>query len=159
MDKEIPKAAEIDALAQLYVDAQAQADKAQDTANIFHGQLITMVQEFGSIAPKSEKTRQLQGETWIVKVTQSQSVQINAAEVSKLRKFLLGIGKTRFFGKLFVTEERYTLAADAQQRISTSTGLLSASSMAKLRALFTKAVEIKPLSPRLKVEPLKKDKE
>lgn len=164
MEKTIPTVKEIDALAQLYVDVQAKADEAQETANLFHQQLITMTQEFGSIAPKSDKTRQIQGDTWIVKVTQGQSVQINVAEVEKLRTFLAGKGKSRLFGKLFISDFRYTLGKDANQLISADSKLFGNGRAQvflrdKLRAIFNRAVEIKHLSPRLKVETKNKEKE
>jgi hypothetical protein len=112
-EKKLPTTEEIDTLAQMYVDGQASADHAQGIADAFGDQLIMMTQEFGSISPRAEKTRQLEGSEWIVKVTQGQSVHVKASQVVRLRRFLAGKGKSRLFGKLFTTEERYSLSSEA----------------------------------------------
>jgi hypothetical protein len=150
-----PTTTQIDSLAKLYVDAQAKADEAQGIADVFGDQLITMTQDFGCIAPKADKTRQIQGETWIVKVTQGQSVQINTSQVVRLRRLLAIKGKSRIFGKLFATEQRYSLQKHAHEQVLR--GLPSAF-ISKVRVLFSACIEIKPTSPRLKVDLIKKDK-
>ncbi len=150
-----PTAAEIDVAAQLYVDAQAKADRAQEVADLFRDPLIEMTQSFGCVAPRSEKTRQIQGVAWIVKVTQGQSVQVNGANVPRLSKLL----PKRIFRKLFITEDRYTLCKDAQALLNKNSLALPTSLLNKVRLLFSKCVEIKPTSPRLKVEPVNKEKE
>ncbi len=157
MEKQIPQPQEIDSLAKLYDEAQTKADAQQKVADAFGDQLKAMVQEFGEAAPKSDKTRQIQGQEWIVKVTTGQTVQIIANEVAKLRMLLSDAGKTVFFKKLFCVEPRYSLNDGAQQLMQDNLPL-GPKLAEKVRALFMKAVDIKTNSPRLKVDRIKKDK-
>jgi hypothetical protein len=157
MEKQLPQPQEIDSLAQLYDEAQKKADEQQGIADAFGDQLIAMVKEFGQAAPKSDKTKQVQGDVWQVKVTTGQTVQIIPNEVANLRRLLSAASKTAFFKKLFCVEPRYSLNDDAQQFMQGNLPLASRLAE-KVRALFMKAVDIKTNSPRLKVEPLKKEK-
>jgi hypothetical protein len=142
---------EIDALAGLYADAKENLSKAQDRVDLLGDQLIEMTQRHGGTPPKAEKSLRIEGDDWIVTVSEGQSVTVKKAAVEKIFTSLKRCGlHLTFFRDLFVAESTYKLQKGAQALMAKP---LPSGAPSNLRKLFADAVQIKDKAPRLTVDP------
>jgi hypothetical protein len=148
--KEIPTKQEIDALCQLYLDADVNVEQAKQTRAMFADQIIDAIRDHGFLPKRATKSRRIEGEEFQATLSKSQSVEVNGTEVLRLRAFLDGKGLSRWFRKLFKREPVYVLRERAQEVVAKMRDLGAPSD---LQTLFSGALDIKDNSPSLKVEP------
>lgn len=147
--KEIPSKQEIDALCQLYLDADVNVEKAKETRAMFADQLVTMIRDHGFLPKRATKSRRIEGDEYQATHSKSQSVEVNGTEVLRLRDFLMRNGLARWFRRLFKREPVYVLREGAQEIVAK---MLDLGAPSDLQMLFSNALEIKDNSPSLKVE-------
>lgn len=116
----------------------------QDALN---SKLKEQVEGFGSIPPRAEKSKRLTGAAFQFTVSTSTSTEIRDAEVKRIREAC----PDDLFGQLFLTVVKYKLAKGATLLLA---GTLPESAPRNLRMMFSRAVEIKEGSPRLRIEKL-----
>lgn len=108
-------------------------------------QLREQVENFGSIPPKAEKSRRLDGSEFRFTVSSSSRTEIRDADVERIREAC----PAPLFSKLFLAVTKYKLAKSATMLLSST---LPEDAPRNLRVLFSKAVQIVEDSPRLKIE-------
>ncbi len=156
-EKTTPTREEIDALAGMYVEAQAAVDKEQQAASVLRDQLIDMIQEHGFLPPRASKSKRIQGDEWKVTLSQGQSVEVDGTIAREIRKALKLIGRVRYFRKLFRPEIVYVLANGSQKALACLAEVgIPAPDHRDIISLYNRAVAIKDKSPSLEVEPMKK---
>ncbi|HEX7289478.1 MAG TPA: hypothetical protein VF532_25060 [Candidatus Angelobacter sp.] len=148
----IPNKSEIDALAQLYLDADSAVEQAKETRRIFADQLAEMIAAHGFLPRRATKSRRIEGEEFQATLIRSQSLDVNGTEVLRLRMFLTGTGWGGWFRKLFKREPVYVLREGAQELVAR---LLAKGAPSDLHVLFSNTLTIRDNSASLKVEPLK----
>jgi hypothetical protein len=153
--KAIPSKEEIDELAMLYLDAEANVAKAKETSDVFYDQLVKMIEEHGYVPKRAHKSRRIEGLVYKITRSASQSVDVDGTAVLRLKAALDQWGFQRYFRKLFKREPVFVIQDDAQALVAT---LLLKGAPADLQKLFSESVVIKGNSPSLKVEN-KEDKE
>ena len=151
----IPSKPEIDALAQLYLDADAAVDQAKESRRIFADQLAEMIAAHGFLPKRATKSHRLEGEEFQATLVRSHSLEVNGTEVLRLRMFLTGKGWGRCFRKLFKREPVYVLREGAQDLVAR---LLAKGAPSDLQILFSNSLTIRDNSVSLKVEPIKEEK-
>lgn len=158
-EKTIPTREEIDALAAMYVEAQAEVEKAQKGASVLRDQLMDMIQEHGFVPPRATKSKRIQGSQWKVTLSQGQSVEVDGTVAREIRRALKLIGRVRYFRKLFRPEMIYVLADGSQRALALmAEAEIPAPEHRQIISLYNQAVEIKAKSPTLDVEPVNKQK-
>lgn len=153
--KAIPSKTEIDALAQLYLEADAAVEQARETRRIFADQLAEMIAAHGFLPKRATKSRRIEGEEFQATLSRSHSVEVNGTEVLRLRTFLTGTGCTNWFRKLFKREPVYVLREGAQELVGR---LLAKGAPPDLQILFSNSLSIRDNSASLKVEPINEEK-
>jgi len=108
-------------------------------------QLKEQIENFGSVPPKAEKSKRLEGELFRFTLSASSRTEIRNAEVEAIRSAC----PAKLFERLFVPVIKY--------KLSTGAAILLASPLPEeaprnLRVMFQKAVQITEESPRLKIE-------
>lgn len=148
----IPSKQEIDALAQLYLDADSAVEQVKETRRIFADQLAEMIAAHGFLPKRATKSRRIEGEEFQATLVRSQSVEVNGTEVLRLRMFLTGKGLGCWFRKLFKREPVYVLRDGAQELVAR---LLAKGAPSDVQILFSNSLTIRDNSDWLKVEPIK----
>jgi len=108
-------------------------------------QLREQIENFGSIPPKAEKSRRLEGDQFRFTLSTSSRTEIRDADVERIREAC----PQPLFAKLFTAVTKYKLAKSATLLLSAT---LPEDAPRNLRVLFSKAVQIVEDSPRLKIE-------
>ena len=108
-------------------------------------QLREQIENFGSIPPKAEKSRRLEGDQFRFTLSSSSRTEIRDADVERIREAC----PDSLFSKLFTAVTKYKLAKSATLLLSAT---LPEEAPRNLRVLFSKAVQIVEDSPRLKIE-------
>jgi hypothetical protein len=147
--KTIPTKDDIDALAQLYVDAETNVRQAKEQLSVFHDHLVELIEKHGFVPKKATKSRRIEGHVYKITRSASQSVDVDGTAVMRLRDALHGWKFSRWFRKLFKRETVFVLQDGAQELVAQ---LLAKGAPSDLQILFSNAVLIKGNSPSLKVE-------
>jgi hypothetical protein len=153
----VPTNAEIDAICQLYDDADKNVKMAIETRDVFAEQIEEMIAAHGFLPPRSKKSKRIQGEEWKATHSQSHSVDVDSTAVRRLFVSMKGWGLARFFRRLFRREEVFILADDAQVLIA-KLALKMPGIAGELQLLFSNTLRIEGRSTSLKVEPIKEEK-
>ena len=108
-------------------------------------ELQEQVEEFGFTPPRAEKSKRLTGIFYEFTVTRGLSTEIKDAEVERIR----AVCPDDLFGRLFRTVTKFKLADGATLLLASP---LPNDAPRNLRMMFSKAVETKETSPRLRIE-------
>ena len=95
--------------------------------------------------PRADKSKRLEGTLYQFTVTRGLTTEIKDAAVERIRQVCSGA----LFARLFKVVTKFKLADGATQVLA---GRLPADTPRNLRALFSRAVETKETTPRLRVE-------
>jgi hypothetical protein len=107
-------------------------------------ELLAQVEHYGAAAPKADKTFRLESASYIVDVTQSESLVVDDAGV----KILQEICRSDFpslFKKLFEKKSYFVKKRGAEEQIASHGG-------GRLTAAFRRCFDIKPASAKLTVK-------
>jgi hypothetical protein len=104
-----------------------------------------VVEEFGFTPPRAEKSKRLLGTFFQFTVSRSLTTEAKDAEVERIR----GVCRGDIFDRLFRTVTRYKLAEGATLVLAHH---LPPDAPRNLRLMFSRAVETKESSPRLRIE-------
>lgn len=130
--------AELDAVAVRLEQIEVEEDALRS-------QLVEQVQEFGFTPPRAEKSKRLLGTAFEFTLSSSQSTEIRDAEVERIR----AVCPSRIFGQLFLVVTKYKLASGATALLASK---LPEAAPRNLRLMFSRAVQMKEGSPRLRIE-------
>src|SRR5216683_5878794 len=108
-------------------------------------ELQEQVEVFGSIPPRAEKSKRLTGIFYQLTVTRGLTTEIKDAEVERIRAAC----PDGLFRQLFQTVTKFKLAAGATAVLASP---LTEDAPRNLRLMFSKAVETKETTPRLRIE-------
>jgi hypothetical protein len=108
-------------------------------------QLVEQVQKFGFTPPRAEKSKRLLGAEFEFTLSTSQSTEVRDAEVERIR----AVCPSRIFSQLFLAVTKYKLASGATALLA---GKLPETAPRNLRVMFSRAVQVKEGSPRLRIE-------
>lgn len=134
----------IDQMAQTYKDLLAQQDALDNKVAEVREYLLERVQAHGSVPPRADKSKRLEGIQYQITASTGESIEIDAATVEKFKEACSEQRLRGFFDKVFKTTRKYSLASGAQTRVEEAPQ--------KLRSIFARALRVKTKSPRLEVE-------
>lgn len=120
-------------------------EELAEEEKLIREQLREQVEQFGSIPPKAEKSKRIEGEAFRFTVSHSSRTEIRDADVESIRAAC----PTSLFERLFVAVTKYKLAKSATMLLAQP---LPEDAPRNLRVMFSKAVQIVEDSPRLKIE-------
>ena len=109
--------------------------------------LREQVEEFGSTPPRAEKSKRLSAALFQFTVSRGSTIEVKDAEVERIRKAC----EPSLFAKLFRAVTRFKLADGASLLLASP---LPEGAPKNLRLMFSRAVETKETSPRLRIEKL-----
>jgi len=109
--------------------------------------LYEQVQEFGFTPARAEKSKRLEGSLYQFTVTRGITTEIKDAAVERIRQACPGT----LFDRLFRSVTKYKLAEGATLVLASR---LPVNAPRNLRMMFSRAVETKETSPRLRIEKL-----
>lgn len=109
--------------------------------------LQEQIDTFGSIPPRSEKSKRLQTEAYQFTLSTSTSTEIRDAEVLHIKELC----SDEVFSSLFQQVTKFKLASSAMRVLA---GTLPKNSPSNLRKLFSQAVVLKEGALRLRIEKL-----
>ena len=126
-------------------EAAVRLEEIRSEEETVRAKLLEQVEEFGSTPPRAEKSKRLSGAFYEFTLTRGVTTEIKDAEVERIREVCPGT----LFDKLFRTVTKFKLA-DGATRVLASP--LPADAPRNLRLWFSRAVETKETSPRLRIE-------
>lgn len=126
---------------------KATADKKEDY-------LIEIVEKYGHMPPRAERSRRMCLSNFTLTVSRSETVVIDYVRVSWLLDKLRASGCALLFKKLFREETKYSIAAGAREFVA---GKLPAKAPRNLKQLFAACISGKTGNPRLSILSLKDD--
>ena len=107
--------------------------------------LQEQVEEFGFTPPRAEKSKRLISTLYQFTVSRGLTTEIKDVEVERIRQVCPGV----LFDRLFRTVTKFKLAESATQVLASR---LPEDAPRNLRLMFSRAVETKESSPRLRIE-------
>jgi hypothetical protein len=125
--------------------AAARLEEIRAEEETLRAELQRQVEEFGFTPPRADKSKRLLGIAYQFTVTIGLTTEVKDAEVEKIRQAC----PDGLFARLFKTVTRYKLADGATLALASK---LPEGAPRNLRMMFSKAVETKETSPRLRVE-------
>jgi hypothetical protein len=108
-------------------------------------QIKEQIENFGSIPPRAEKSKRVEGEQFRFTLSSSSRTEIRDADVERIKEAC----PKPLFSQLFIEVTKYKLAKTATMLLSAT---LPEDAPRNLRVMFQKAVQIVEDSPRLKIE-------
>ena len=108
-------------------------------------QLVEQVEEFGFTPQRAEKSKRLLGTNYEFTLSTSQTTEVRDAEVERIR----AVCPSRLFAQLFLAVTKYKLASGATALLAAK---LPGTAPRNLRVMFSRAVQVKEDSPRLRIE-------
>ena len=109
--------------------------------------LLREVEQFGFTPPRAEKSKRLEGSAYQLTVSRGLTTEIKDSEVERIRQACPSL----LFDSLFRTITKYKLAEGATSILARR---LPPDAPSRLRMMFSRAVETKETSPRLRIEKL-----
>lgn len=131
-------AEELDAKALRLEEIEAEEEKLRS-------ELREQIDGFGFTPPRSEKSKRLLGALFSFTLSSSSTTEVRDAEVERIR----AVCPASIFRKLFLAVTKYTLATGATALLARK---LPEDAPRNLRVLFSRAVQVKDGSLRLKIE-------
>jgi hypothetical protein len=148
MKKPKPGTNMIDRLAEACLKEKAVADRvAADYAEVREG-IAEAVEMWGSLAPRSGKTKMLAGRKFELRVSARSEITVDPAKALVIEDLCRFGGERWLFPKLFRSVPHFILADGAYGVINAR---LPAGAPRNLRALFARAVQVRALAPQLEV--------
>jgi hypothetical protein len=129
---------ELDLLAARLEEIRSEEEKLRS-------KLQEQIEEFGFTPPRAEKSKRLDGTVYQFTMTRGLTTEIKDAEVERIRQICPGV----LFDRLFRTVTKFKLADTATQVLANR---LPVDAPRNLRLMFSRAVETKEISPRLRIE-------
>ena len=127
-------------------DAKAvRLEEIQAEAGALRSALREQVDAFGFTPPRSEKSKRLLGAAFAFTLSTSQTTEIHDAEVERLRS----VCPANIFRRLFCAVTKYKLVAGATALLADT---LPDGAPRNLRLMFSRAVQVKGGSVRLRIE-------
>lgn len=125
--------------------AASRLEEIQLEQETLRSKLQEQVEEFGFTPTRAEKSKRVEGTLYQFTVTRGLSTEIKDAEVERIRQACPGT----LFERLFRTVTKFKLADGATTVLA---GRLPPDAPRNLRLMFSRAVETKETSPRLRIE-------
>jgi hypothetical protein len=148
MKKAKPSTNMIDMLAEAYMKEKAAADSAAAEMAEVKDKIAEAVETWGSLAPRSGKTKMLAGRKFELRVSARSEVIVDPAKALVIEDLCRFGGERWLFPKLFRSVPYFILADGAYGVINAR---LPAGAPRNLRALFARAVQVRALAPQLEV--------
>ena len=126
-------------------ETAARLEEIRAEEEALRAKLQEQVEEFGFTPARAEKSKRLAGALYAFTVTRGLTTEIKDAEVERIRQAC----PASIFDKLFRVVTKFKLADGATTVLA---GRLPADSPRNLRLMFSRAVETKETSPRLRIE-------
>ena len=133
-------AEELDAVALRLEEIEAEQDQLRS-------KLQEQVENFGFTPPRAEKSKRVNGSLFQFTVTRGLITELKDAEVERIRQVCPGT----LFERLFRIVTKFKLSDGAVQVLANR---LPPDAPRNLRLMFSRAVETKETSPRLRIEKL-----
>jgi hypothetical protein len=140
----------IDAIARIYLDAQASKKAATDKVAELEADLIQLVANWGVVPPHAEKSRRLKGNIAELTVTHSDVLTIVEERVDTLKEALEANGYGEWFGKLFKLRSKWEVVEGAEAALKAET--LPKRLSEKVLNLWGRCITVKPKKPSLRVD-------
>lgn len=137
-------AGQIDRLAGDYKNYESAIKAAKLKQESIREQLLLQVEHYGAAAPKADKTFRLESESYIVDVTQSESLVVNDEAVLELKGKLANEGLSSIAKRLF-DAKTYFVKKNGAEAVAQSCSLT-------VQRLFRTCFDVKPASPKLSVK-------
>jgi len=125
--------------------AAARLDEIQTEEEELRAQLREQVEEFGFTPPRAEKSKRLISALYQFTVSRGLTTELKDAEIERIKKLC----PAPLFYRLFHTVTKFKLADNAALVLASP---LPEGAPRNLRMMFSKAVETKETSPRLRIE-------
>lgn len=151
--KEDITAKRIDELLAKYLSIEESIEHYEEQLEPYELEVISIVDQFGSMPQGSERSLYLAGEIYEALVTRAITMKVDQAKVEKLKEW---VGSRAIFRELFTVETRYVVNPGAALYLAE----LEAKGLGpkRLRAKFMECQELKVNNPRLKVQEKKDEK-
>jgi hypothetical protein len=127
--------------------AAARLEKIGLEEESLRSQLQKQIEEFGFSPTRAEKSKRLNGMEYQLTVSRGTSTEIRDSEVERIRSAC----SDGLFARLFRTVTKFKLAEGATLLLSAP---LPEGAPRNLRLMFSRAVDTKETSPRLRIEKL-----
>jgi hypothetical protein len=131
--------AQIDRIAAAWNDLDEQQKAIDEAREDLRSEILDCVELHGELAEGASKTELVEGEEWDLRVTYGESTSVNQKAV---REFLTECPKA--LGRLIFRAEEKFILLETPDRLAGGAEL-----SVRARRLFTRAVVIKPRSPRV----------
>jgi hypothetical protein len=139
----------VDQVAERYETAKLNVKSAQEVFTAIEQEAIALVQEYGIVVPRAEKSRRLSGRHAELTVTKSDTLTISDERVEVLKEALASNGRPELFPKLFTLRSKYEVVEGAEQVLRNET--VSKRLAEKIFTLFGRCISVKAKKPSLKV--------
>jgi hypothetical protein len=144
-----PTAEEIDELAERHRVAKLAKAEAAATFEHIEQEATELVNLWGIVVPRAEKSRRLTGKLAVFTVTKSDTLTINDERVETLKDALEANGHGDYFPKLFVLRSKYEVVEGAEAALKSES--LPKRLSEKVLNLWGRCIGVKPKKPSLKV--------
>jgi hypothetical protein len=124
------------------------AEKADLAVEDSRKELLDLVNKFGSVPAKAEKSKRIEGFEFNVTASFGESISVDDDFALKLQDVLTAAKMSSIFDKLFSAKVKHQLKAGAHAVLSGQIPGLPRNA----RALFNKSVKVQLLRAKLKVE-------
>jgi hypothetical protein len=154
-----PTPEQIDELAAKYVMAVEALDAQKETMAARAAMAIALVNKWGIVVPRAEKSRRLSGKLSEFTVTKADTLTIDDDRVVTLKEALEANGHADYFAKLFTLRSKYEVVEGAEAALKSES--LPKRLSEKVLNLWGRCIRVKPKKPSLKVtlaNPAKKAK-
>jgi hypothetical protein len=128
-------------------DAGARLEEIGLEEERVRSRLLEQIEEFGFTPARAEKSKRLDGTVYQFTVTRGLTTEIKDAEVERIRQ----VCPDSLFDRLFRSVTKFKLAEGAALVLASR---LPVDAPRNLRMMFSRAVETKETSPRLRIEKL-----
>jgi hypothetical protein len=144
-----PTPEEIDVFAQQYLEYKQQAKNAAELLAGHEAICVHLVQTWGIVVPRAEKSRILTGKLGSLQVTKSDTLTIMDDRVDLLKDALFANGYGEFFMKLFAQRVKWEVVEGAEAALKSES--LPRRLSEKVLNLWGRCITVKPKKPSLKV--------
>ena len=159
-EKPAPNNHEIDELCQLYLDAENAVEIASNKKTDLAAQIIDLIKKHGALPARAKKSRRIEGDEYQATFSKGHSVEVSTQKTFAFRTWCRSFLALSFFYKLFKAETVYVLREGADELVAQRAEKIARKhpeTAEILLARFHRCLDIKDTSPKLTVEPRKKD--
>lgn len=144
-----PTPDQIDVRAHNFLELRQRAAQAAKEVAAEEAALVALVNVYGSVVPKAEKSRRLAGRLSELTLTKSDTITIVDDRVDMLKEALEANGRGDFFSQLFTEHRKWEIvkgAADALKSVALPKRLAE-----RVLNLYGRCLSVKAKKPTLKV--------